>query len=373
MTIAFGRAGALVARAVDAGRLPGAVLLVRRDGRTVCAKAFGRRRVDGEERLELHDLFPIASLTKPIVVTAMLKLCEGGRLTLDDPVAAHLPEFARPRVLVSYDGETGTAVDRPARTTMTIRHLLAHTAGIHHGFPELDSDMGTLYQRAGVAHDASISLEENVRRISTLPLAHDPGTAWLYGLSSEVVGRLVEVISGEPLDRYLRRSIFDPLGMSSTSFLVPPEHRRRCADRHVRGEDGCVRPLPSDANAAAHPSGGGGLWTTVADYARFAEALLDGGPPILAEESVAEMTRNQIGEGTALGFKYGLGLGLATAAAPGRTALPLGGFGWYGIFSTWFWAWPEERAAIYLFGNVLDPTMNLPLFADVVAAVGLRA
>src|SRR5437867_4092679 len=276
--------------------MPGAVLSVRRHDRVICEHAFGRRRVDQDALLEVDDLFSVASLTKPIVAAGVLQLCEAGLLELDDEVGKYLPEFAEPRVLTSYDMATGAIEARAARTPVTIRHLLAHTSGIHHGFVTDDSVMGTLYDRAGVVHDAWLPLEENVRRLGPLPLTH--------------------------------------------------EHE-----------------------AAAYASGGGGLFTTVQDYARFVQALLDGGRPILGQVSVWNMTNNQIGSLNALGLKYGLGLGLATPDAPGRSPLPVGGFGWYGIFSTWFWALPDRRAIVLLFGNVLEADMNLPLFSGVVDAI----
>jgi len=321
--------------------------------------------------LEVDDLFSVASLTKPIVAAGVLQLCEAGPLGLDDEVATYLPEFADPRVLTSYDMATGAIVARGARTPVTIRHLLAHTSGIHRGFVTDDSVMGTLYDRAGVVHDARLPLAENVRRLGPLPLTHEPGAAWTYGLSSEVAGRLIEMASGEPLDLYLMRFVFEPLGMRSTFFFVLPEARHRIVGRHRRADGrACAAPAePYEHETAAYASGGGGLFTTVQDYARFVQALLDGGRPILGQVSVRNMTSNQIGSLTALGLKYGLGLGLATPDAPGRSPLPVGGFGWYGIFSTWFWALPDRRAIVLLFGNVLEADMNLPLFSGVVDAI----
>jgi CubicO group peptidase (beta-lactamase class C family) len=286
-------------------------------------------------------------------------------------VAAYLPEFADPTVLVRYDLGTGETVVRPAQAPVTVRHLLTHTSGIHHGFLTGDSVMGTLYARAGVTHDARLPLEENVKRIGLLPLAHDPATAWTYGLSSEVAGRLIEVVSGQRLDRYLARSVFEPLGMRTAGFCVPPEERHRIVARHARADESVavMASDPDEHDGAIHPSGGGGLYTTVGDYARFVQALLDGGPPLLRPESVAEMTRNQIGGLTAFGLRYGLSLGLATPEAPGTIPLPVGGFGWYGIYSTWFWALPLWQAAVLFFSHVLDSAMNLPLFSQVAGAV----
>jgi CubicO group peptidase (beta-lactamase class C family) len=340
-------------------------------GHLLHERGFGRRRADDDAPLTVDDVFPVASLTKPIVAAGILQLCEVGGLGLDDAVAAYLPDFADPKVLVSYDLGTGETIVRPARERVAVRHLLTHTSGSHHGFLTGDSVMGMLYARAGVAQDARLPLEENVKRIGPLPLAHAPGTAWTYGLSSEVAGRLIEVVSGQRLDRYLARSVLEPLGMRTTWFVVPPAERRRIVARHARA-DTKVRDMPSDPHehdGAVHPSGGGGLYTTVGDYARFVQILLDGGPPILRPESVAEMTSNQIGGLTAFELRYGLSLGLATPEAPGAIPLPLGGLGWYGIYSTWFWALPRCQAAVLFFSKVVDSAMNLSLFSKDTGAV----
>lgn len=354
-----------------AGQIPGAVWSVRVRGHLLHERGFGRRRADDDAPLTVDDVFPVASLTKPIVAAGILQLCEVGGLGLDDAVAAYLPDFADPKVLVSYDLGTGETIVRPARERVAVRHLLTHTSGSHHGFLTGDSVMGMLYARAGVAQDARLPLEENVKRIGPLPLAHAPGTAWTYGLSSEVAGRLIEVVSGQRLDRYLARSVLEPLGMRTTWFVVPPAERRRIVARHARA-DTKVRDMPSDPHehdGAVHPSGGGGLYTTVGDYARFVQILLDGGPPILRPESVAEMTSNQIGGLTAFELRYGLSLGLATPEAPGAIPLPLGGLGWYGIYSTWFWALPRCQAAVLFFSKVVDSAMNLSLFSKDTGAV----
>jgi CubicO group peptidase (beta-lactamase class C family) len=311
----------------------------------------------------------VASLTKLPVAAGILQLCEAGRLALDDAVATYLPEFANATVLVRYDVDSGQTVVRRAQRPITVRDLLTHTAGIHHGFVMDDGVMGTLYERAGVVHDGRQALEEKVARLGPLPLVHDPGAAWTYGLSSDVAGRVIEVIAGEPLDRYLARCVFEPLGMRRTSYGIEPESRAGMAARHVRA-NGRLELFSPDPHTLEieHVGGGGGLYTTVGDYGRFVQALLDGGTPILCHESVHAMTTPQTPHITTLGLRYGLSVGVSTAEAAGTSPLPLGGFGWYGIFSTWFWAWGARRAVL-LFSSVLDASMNLPLFSRVVGAV----
>jgi CubicO group peptidase (beta-lactamase class C family) len=218
--LSFAEADRIVRAAVEAGKIPGVALQVRAGGRVVHERAFGRCRIDEDAALRVDDIFPIASLTKRVVAIGILRVCEEGTIRLDDPIAQYLPEFAEPKVLVSYDLQTGAMLTRPARGVVTIRHLLTHTAGIHHGFPKADHVMGTLYERAGVVHGDRTPMAENVKRLGPLPLVHDPGQAWTYGLSSDVAGRIIEVVSGQPFDRYLTRCICAPVGMTSTYFVV---------------------------------------------------------------------------------------------------------------------------------------------------------
>jgi CubicO group peptidase (beta-lactamase class C family) len=319
--------------------------------------------------LQAHDIFPVASLTKPVVAVGILHLREEGALGLDDPIVRYLPEFDEPKVLISYDLQTGAMVTRPARGVITVRHLLTHTAGIHHGFPRSDDVMGTLYERAGVVHGDRMAMAEKVKRLGPLPLAHDPGHAWTYGLSSDVAGRLIEVLSAQPLDEYLTRYIFEPLGMTSTFFFVPAREQSRLVIPHVR-EGGTVVPASwARDRGDRYLSGGGGLHATVGDYGKFVQVLLDGGGQVLSKDSLALMVRSHIGPLTAFGFKYGLGVGVATDDAPGESPMPVGGFGWYGIYGTWFWTLPRRCAAVLFFSNVLAPGMNLELFSNVVGAV----
>lgn len=365
----FDEADRIIRTAVERGEIPGVALHVRADGRVVHERAFGRRHIDEDAALCIDGVFPVASLTKPVVAVGILRLCEDGALRLDDPIAHYLPEFAGPKVLVSYEFETGAIVTRPARGFVTVRHLLTHTAGIHHGFPRPDDVMGTLYERSGVVHGDRMPMAEKVERLGPLPLVHDPGQAWTYGLSSDVAGRLIEVVSGQPLDRYLADCIFDPVGMRNTYFFLPAGELARLVTPHVREGDRVVLPSWSRDAGPRYLSGGGGLHTTVGDYGRFVQLLLDGGAPVVSRQSVGLMTRNHIGDLTAFGFKYGLSVGIATSEARGESPLPIGGFGWYGIYSTWFWTLPRRRAGVLFFGNVLDSAMNLPLFSRVAAAI----
>jgi CubicO group peptidase (beta-lactamase class C family) len=330
-------------------------------------RGFGRKDIERDLDLTPNDIFPVASLTKPIVAAAILKLSEAGTVRLSDPLVAYLPEFNHPRVLVKYDAKTGEMVTRPARRAITLRDLLTHTAGIHHGYVEIDPVLGAIYERAGVIHDCRLLLADKIKRLGPLPLAHDPGTLWTYGLSSDVLGRVVEVVTGVPLDQHLSRTILEPIGMRRAYFFVPPEERDTIVSLYSRA-GGAIHAMPRDAceRDARYVSGGGGLYTTIGDYARFSQALLDRGGPILSRGSVQAMTTNQVGHLNAFGFRWGFSLAVSTPDAPGRTALPVGGFGWYGIFGTWFWAMPQMQAAVLMFANILSADMTLPLFGRVV-------
>ena len=365
----FEEADRIARTAVERGQIPGVALHVRAEGRVVHERAFGVRRSDEGAPLALTDIFPVASLTKPVVAVGALQLCEQGVLRLDDPIARYLPEFASPTVLVSYNLESRALVTRPARRGIVVRDLLTHTSGIHHGFPQLDDVMGSLYERAGVVHGDGMPMAEKVKNLGPLPLVHDPGETWTYGLSSDVAGRLLEVLSGEPLDRFLSARVFEPLGMTNSFFRVPVGERPRLVSPHTREPCGLVPARWARDVDGRHLSGGGGLHTTVGDYGCFVQSLLDGGAPLLTPASIELMLQNHIGDAKAFGLRYGLGVGVATDDAPGESPLPIGGFGWYGIYSTWFWALPRWRTAVLFFANVLDPTMNLPLFARVVAAI----
>lgn len=342
---------------------------IRLRGRALYQRAFGRRDIEGDLALTPNDIFPVASLTKPVVAAAILKLSEAGTVRLGDPVSAYLPEFNHPRVLVKYDAKTGAMATRPARRAITLRDLLTHTAGIHHGHVEIDPVLGAIYEKAGVVHDSRLLLADKMNRLGPLPLAHDPGTRWTYGLSSDVLGRVVEVVAGVPLDQHLSRTIFEPLAMRRAYFFVPPEERDSVVSRYSKA-GGAIQAMRRDAfeREARYVSGGGGLHTTIGDYARFSESLLQGGSRILSRASVKAMTTNQVGSLSldAFGFRGGFSLAVSTPDARGRTALPVGRFGWYGIFGTWFWAMPQQQAVVLMFANILSADMTLPLFARVV-------
>jgi len=360
----FLEAETILRDAVERGVLPGAVLQVRADGAVVDERAFGRADITREAPLRADALFPVASLTKPVVAAAILQLRDARRLSLDDPLADYLPQFANPTVIV------GPGATRPARRPITIRHLLTHTSGVD-GFTVAHPLLRPLYERADIVYQGPLTLREKLERLGAMPLAHDPGEAWTYGLGSDLAGRVVEVVANEPLDRYLARRLFEPLGMKRTFFAVPPGVGAAVVTRHGR-RDGRLAPMAGvpDPERPRDVSGGGGLHTTVGDYGTFVQALVDAEVPLVEPRSVTDMTTNQIGHlEAAFRIRYGLSVGVTTPEASG--AFPVGGFGWYGIYSTWFWALPRLRRAVLLFCNVLEPGMNETLVTDVFRAAGM--
>ena len=287
---------------VDAGTLPGAVALVASRGETAYLKAFGHRDREAGDPLETDDIFRIASQSKAVVSVAIMMLQEEGRLLISDPVGRHLPEYLETTVARANDDGTYDVV--AARQPITIRHLLTHTAGITYGGGTaarewVEADITGWY----FAHRDE-PIRETVRRMASLPFEAHPGEYWVYGYATDILGAVVEVASGLPLDEFLRTRIFEPLGMTDTHFYLPPEKRDRLTIVYSAGEDGLARaPDPGGmVGQGAYVdgprmsfSGGAGLLSTAPDYARFLQMLLNGGKlgdaRILSPKSVELMTR----------------------------------------------------------------------------------
>jgi CubicO group peptidase (beta-lactamase class C family) len=335
---------------VEDGRIAGGVALVVRHGKVVFVDAFGERDRATKAPMLEDSIFAIASMTKPITCVAAMTLVEQGKLALDDPVSKYLPELKDLRVLGDAKDDTpGTLATVPLMRPITIRNLFSHTSGFAYGgVLSADVRLGKAYQEGGIQDRGMKTIAEQVARLAKTPLAHQPSERWTYGLSHDVLGRVIEVASGRPLDQYLRDEIFTPLNMPDTSFWVPEAKRDRVATIYRTGVlGGPLIPLPRTFGSETFFSGGGGLFSTARDYARFAQMLLNGGElegvRILKAESIAAMTSNQIGELSALGlYKYGLGFGLEMS--PGREGgkAELANYFWAGFFSTNFWVDPRK-------------------------------
>jgi CubicO group peptidase (beta-lactamase class C family) len=336
---------------VSGGKLPGIVVAVSRHGELVHWKAFGARSVEANDPMDRNDLFRIYSMTKPITSTAVMMLVEEGRIGLDDPVARYLPVMAHAKV------GTGPEVAAQARP-MTVRDLLRHTSGLTYGlFGETPVD--SAYRKANL-FTRSTSLDDLVIRLSELPLVAQPGALWNYGFSTDVLGRIVEIVSGKPLDRFFQERILGPLGMDDTFFEVPKEKRSRFTGYYAKpGPNRFVLFDSPDTGTYTRPPrlllGGLGLVSSASDYLRFARMIMNGGEldgvRLLRPETAAQMTREQLPAGltpislggrTLAGTGFGLGFSVAVEAADPSTG-PAGTFGWSGYANTFFWIDPKNE------------------------------
>lgn len=333
---------------IDNGQYLGAVMLIARHGKVVSWKAHGRREIDAPGALDANAIFRIYSMTKPIASVAALMLMEQGKFQLDDPVSNYLPEFAEARV---FTGGTAEAPElRAPKRPITIRHLLIHAAGFTSG-ETTPPEVLQLIERAGL--NRAPELQSYARALSKVPLAADPGTRFSYdGVNTNVLCRLVEVWSGQAFDRYLQERIFDPLRMQDTGFTVPVSQRHRLAQMTSTDTTGRLIPARSyegiepGVTLNPYPSGAGGLYSTAADYLRFAQMLLNGGEldgaSILSRNTVQLMMTNQLGnlDPPQLEFRPGEGFGLGgfVGIDPARRARlgSVGDFGWSGAASTYF-------------------------------------
>ena len=344
---------------VNDGEIAGAVALVMRHGKVAYVGVVGDRDLASDASMTEDTIFAIASMSKPITCVAAMTLVEAGTLGLDDPVGDYLPELKGQRVLGDPKDDVGDEIATvPADRPVTIRHLLAHTSGFAYGgFLAADPRLARAYERANVMDRDVKTIAEQVGRLAEVPLAHQPGAGWTYGLSHDVLGRVIEVVSGRGFDDYLQEHLFTPLDMTDTSFYVPESKRERLATIYRAGRDGDLVEIPRDPGSETMFSGGGGLYSTARDYARFAQMLLDGGTldgaQILRPESIELMITNQIGEKTAFGGKYGLGFGLDFEPAGDGEEPTLDLYHWGGLFSTNFWIDPRDDLVGVIMTQVL--------------------
>lgn len=349
---------------VNEGKIPGAVALVARHGKVVYVTSVGYRDIASKTPISEDTIFAIASMTKPVTCIGAMMLVEQGKLALDDPVEKHLPELKNLRVLAKSkndaDDEPSTV---PAKRPITIRDLFTHTSGISYGFAILGDTSQTrlekIYTRARLIRGNLRTVAELVEQLGKVPLAHQPGERWTYGLNHDVLGRVIEVVSGQSFDDYLQKHIFNPLDMRDTAFLVPEPKRDRLATIYRAGLNGELIPLPKNHGSATFHSGGGGLFSTMRDYSRFAQMLLNKGEfegqRLLNRETIEEMTTNQIGSLNAFGvLKYGLGFGLLPEPSfLLRRKSPVSRYFWGGIYSTNFSVDPRQDLLTIIMTQVL--------------------
>ncbi len=297
--------------AVSEGDIPGAVALVARHGKIVYWKAFGMADNQTRRHLKKDDIFRIASMSKPITSTAVMMLWEEGKFRLDDPVSKYIPEFKNPRVLESFEAGDGSYTTVPAKSEITIRHLLTHTSGLGYGQIDKDERFKRIYEEAGITDlftTENNSLEENVKKLAKLPLHHHPGENYTYSIGYEVLACLIEKLSGMPYDEFLRKRLLDPLGMNDTWFYLPKDKAKRLVSVQHPSDDGQWVRYPVTFYDPNFPikgekqyfSGGAGLCSMAKDYATFLQMILNGGElngiRFLSRTTIQSMLSDQIGD-----------------------------------------------------------------------------
>lgn len=381
----LGRLSARMQGYIDDGKLAGALTMLARGGETFHFETYGVQDLKTGVPTERDTIFRLYSMTKPITSVAVMMLYEEGRFSLDDPVGKFIPAFASMKV---YDGtdETGMRLVDQERP-ITIRHLLTHTAGISYGLFK-DTPIDALYHESRIA-DADSTLSELMDRLGKIPLVNQPGTKWRYSISPTVLGYLVEVVSGQPFDVFLRERMFAPLGMNDTSFFVPEEKLGRLATAYVPTRGGGIAPHEGSITTRhtrphAMKSGGAGLVSTAADYMRFCRMMLNGGAldgnrllspktvqmmvsdhltndlkPYAVEERMADYTK---GCGFGLGFR--VVNDIAQHGVPGSNGM----YSWFGLASCYFWIDPAEELIAIMMAQFLPATWY-PLRSEFQAAV----
>ncbi len=345
---------------IDSGLVPGAVMLVARRGKVAWVSTLGKRDVAAGDPMKFDSIFRIYSMTKPIVSVALMQMVEEGKLQVGDPVSKFLPEIGKMKVGADavVDGRPALRLSDPERA-MTVQDLLRHTSGLTYGARGA-SLVNQAYIDAKIG-DRSMSNQEFVSKLSTVPLKFSPGARWEYGVSVDVQGRLVEVIDGKTLGESLSARVFKPLGMVDTGFQVPADKVSRAAQPGPRPNGQPMTPRFAVNDGARYESGGGGLTGTMEDYLRFTAMLANkgelAGKRLLGKQTVAFMTADHTGSrpGRPPGLGFGLGFEVRTMA--GEAALPgsVGEYGWAGNAGTLFWVDPkEELVAIYMV-QVSDP------------------
>jgi CubicO group peptidase (beta-lactamase class C family) len=344
--------------------IPGAVVLIVRNGKIAYHKAYGYSDVESKAALKKDDIFRIASQTKAITSLAAMMLWEEGKFLLDDPISKYIPEFKNATVLKTFNPKDSSYTSEPAKGEVTVRHLFTHSSGIDYAAIG-STEFKAIYAKAGVPSgigNNDMVLGDRIKILGKLPLKHNPGEQWTYGLNNDVLGYLVEIWSGMSFDEFLRKRIFDPLGMKDTYFYLPKEKYSRLVTLYAGGKDGKIVKPETKAYDNVNPdypktagtyfSGGAGLSSTVEDYAKFLQLFLNNGQyngvKLLSRKTIELMLTDQHVPGT----HVGLGFGLETIENDYQSVLSLGTFSWGGAFNTHYWADPKEKLIGLLFTNL---------------------
>jgi CubicO group peptidase (beta-lactamase class C family) len=351
----------------------GGVALIIRNGKVAYYKAAGVNDLDTKSALQKEAIFRIASQTKAITSVAMMMLFEEGKFQLDDAVSKYIPAFKKQQVLDKFEAADTTYTTIPAKTDITIRQLFTHTSGL--GYAQIGSkEANAIYAKSKITAGIGVQddkLSDAMNRLAKLPLMHQPGEKFTYGLNSDLLGCLVEVISGISLNDFFRTKIFQPLGMNDTYFFIPKEKASRLVNLyredstgHLVKAEGNMLNGPTVSNYpllnSTYYSGGAGLSSTIYDYGIFLQMLLNNGmyngKRLLSRNSVRLMTMNQIGDLSLGKDKFGLGFQVVTEAGSSRTPAQEGTYSWGGAFATSYWVDTKEKMVLLFYRQLQGTT-----------------
>ena len=356
------RIDSMIQECIDQQEVPGAVAILVKNGRIGYFKSFGSADIDSQKPMDKAAMFRIASMSKLITTVAALQLYEQGHYHMETPLGSILPEFDQPEVFVSWDEEKQTFQTEPARKKIRMKHLFTHTSGIVY---PIFTDKGRAgYMEARITDafpDGSIDLAENIRRLAGVPLAHQPGDGYTYGMNMDVLGRVIEVIDGRPFARYMREEIFQPLGMIDTGFSISEDEQYRIVSVYTT-RNGKMQPFDEQVIAEQAPNnfkewwkldadkialGGGGIISTTYDYALFLQMLMNqghlNGKRILGRKTVELISRGLDGQGSESTTAIGLSVSVVTNEQGHYHPESVGAFVGGGYFYTSFWVDPKEQ------------------------------
>ena len=366
------RMDGILQQAVTDGKVPGVAAIVVKNGKVVYHKAFGMADNEGKRTLKRDDIFRIASMSKAVTSTAVMMLWEEGKFQLDDPISKYIPEFKNPTVLKSFKFQDSTYTTEPAKSEITIRHLLTHTSGIGYGVIDGEERFKALYHKAGIVDlftTNDVKIGDNIKKLAKLPLHHHPGEKFTYSEGLDVLGYFIEVMSGMTFDEFLRKRLFEPLGMTDTYFYLPSDKANRLVAVQ-QPKNGLWVRYPITFYDTDYPikgaktfySGGAGLSSTAKDYATFLLMYLNGGElggkRFLSRKTIETIMANQVGElmgGEKGNTHYGLAFGVFNQVGADK-----GGSGskdtfeWGGYFNTNYFADPKEK----IVGVIMKQTQN---------------
>ena len=361
---------------VDQEEVAGGVVLIARKGQIGYLKAFGMKDIESKQPMKTDDIFRIASMTKAITVAGVMMLFEDGYFTLDDPISKFIPEFSEMQVMVEDIANKSYILEK-AKSQITIRHLLTHTSGLTYDFfsqPYISEiyTQNNIYNGLG---ESEGTIGDMVKRLAKLPLVNHPGEGWQYGMNMDVLGYLIEIISGQTFDEYLRDNIFEPLQMNNTYFYLPKQKKERIATLYGINSSGRLIKLEGTSDNGYHSdidvhesnksyfSGGAGLVSTAEDYYKFLQMLLNNGfynnKKLLSRKTIELMTSEQTGDNFEWWKGHGFGFGFAISRGPMFTGNPgsEGTYSWVGYFATNYWVDPKEEL-IGIFLTQLNPRKN---------------